>query len=449
MRSGLWRGWAWALAVALALLAVLGPAACGPREGPPPAQPAEVTVSRPLDHDVVEWDEYSGRLQAVESVDVRARVSGFVDETPFQDGSIVQKGQLLFLIDPRPFKAQLEAANAAVQGADAKLTNARQELARLTALRPTNGASEKELQDQQYATRAAEAELLSAQAQARIADLNLSFTRVTAPITGRVSRRLVTPGNLISGGTGNDTLLTNLTSTDPIYHYVEVDEVSVLKYQRLAREKRRISARDEPIPCYLGLQDEQGFPHAGVVDFVDNQIDTQTGTLTGRGVFPNPRRFLTPGMYGRVRIPGSGRYRALLIPDSSIGTDQSQKFVLVVGPDGKVAYKPVKPGPVFEHLRVVEGVAPDDRIIVKGLLRARPGMVVKAIDEPLALPPSLANINDPLAAVTLHNPPAATAPSTTQPATSQPAAPATAPATAPAATQPVALSGTSRKEGAR
>ena len=304
MRSGLWRGWAWALVAAL-VSALLGPAACMRRQEPPPGQPAEVTVSRPLDHDVVEWDEYSGRLQAVESVDVRARVSGFVDETPFQDGLIVQKGQLLFLIDPRPFQAELDRAKAAVQSNDAKVVNARQELARLTSLRPTNGASEKELQDQQYATRAAEADLAAAKAQERIADLNLSFTRVTAPITGRVSRRLVTPGNLISGGTGNDTLLTNLTSIDPIYHYVDVDESAVLKYQRLAREKKRISARDEPIPCYLALQDEEGFPHAGIVDFVDNRIDPQTGTLRPAASSRTPtgisRRACTPACGSRER----------------------------------------------------------------------------------------------------------------------------------------------------
>src|SRR3954453_6609774 len=422
MQSGLGQtGWAWGLAIGLTW-AALGAAGCARREASAAPPPAEVTVSRPLEHDVVEWDEYSGRLQAVESVDVRARVSGFVDETPFQDGLIVQKGQLLFLIDPRPFQAEVDKANAAVQAADAKVVNARQELARLTSLRPTNGASEKELQDQQYATRAAEAELASAQAQARIAELNLSFTRVTAPIAGCVSRRLVTPGNLISGGTGNDTLLTNLTSIDPIYHYVDVDEASVLKYQRLAREKKRISARDEPIPCYLALQDEQGFPHAGIVDFVDNRIDPQTGTLRARGVFPNPRGYLTPGMYARVCIPGSGRYRAMLLPDSAIGTDQSQKFVLIIGPTNRVAYKPLKLGPVFERLRVVEGVATDDRVITKGLLRARPGMVVKAIEEPLNLPPSLANIDDPLAAVTLHTRPSpTTGPATPLPAATQPA----------------------------
>src|SRR4051812_5255876 len=414
MPSGLGRrGWAWGLGVALTWTA-LGAAGCTRREATAAPPPAEVTVSRPLEHDVVEWDEYSGRLQAVDSVDVRARVSGFVDETPFQDGAIVQRGQLLFLIDPRPFQAELDRARAAVASNEAKVVNARQELARLTALRPTNGASEKELQDQQYNTRAAEADLAAAQAQARIAELNLSFTRVTAPIDGRVSRRLVTPGNLISGGTGNDTLLTNLTSIDPIYHYIDVDESSILKYQRLAREKKRITAGDEPIPCYIGLQDEEGFPRAGVVDFVDNRIDPLTGTLRARGVFPNPQGYLTPGMYARVRIPGSGRYRALLLPDSAIGTDQSQKFVLVIGPDDKAAYKPVKLGPVFERLRVVEGVATDDRVITKGLLRARPGMVVKAIEEPIRLPPGLANLDDPLAAVTLHTQPS-TAPSTAQP----------------------------------
>jgi RND family efflux transporter MFP subunit len=431
--------------VAAALVGTgLALSSCARREGPPAKPPAEVTVSRAIEHDVVEWDEYSGRVQAVDSVDVRARVSGFVDETPFQDGAIVQKGQLLFLIDPRPFKAELDRANAAVASNDAKVINARQELARLTSLRPTNGASEKELQDQQYATRAAEADLASAQAQARIAELNLSFTRVTAPITGRVSRRLVTPGNLISGGTGNDTLLTNLTSIDPIYHYVDVDESAILKYQRLSREKKRVSARDEPIPCYLAVQNEQGFPHAGMVDFVDNRIDTQTGTLTGRGVYPNPNGYLVPGMYARVRVPGSGRYRAVLIPDAAIGTDQSQKFVLVVGPDDKVAYKPVRIGPLFEHLRVVEGVAPDDRVVVKGMLRARPGMVVTTIDEPIRLPPALENIDDPLAAVTLHTRPATAPASATQPA------PATAPtAPPPPSTQADAPPAAAGKEGAR
>lgn len=350
------------------------------KPAPPPAPPPPpVTVARPVQREVIEWDDYTGHLEAKETVEVRARVSGFIEKAEFDEGSMVKAGQLLFVIDPRPFEAELAKAQAQLRSAQAQRDFAVNEFKRIEGLRPTGGASELELENARQRMLEAEAAVAAAQAQVQAVQLDVEFTRVTAPITGRISRKYITPGNLINGGAGQATLLTTITSIDPIYAYMDVDEQSVLKYQRLALEKKRDSARDMRIPIFMGLSNEPGFPHEGVIDFVDNRIDPDTGTLRARGVFTNSTGYLTPGMFARLRIPGSGRYMTLLVPDLAIGTDQDQRFVLVVNDQGIVERRVVKFGALFGRFRAVEeGITASDRIIINGLQRARPGAPVNA-----------------------------------------------------------------------
>ena len=411
------------LAAAVTLIASAGcerrsGASAPPAGGPPP--PA-VTVAHPVEREVVDWDEYTGRLEAAESVDVRARVSGFINSAPFEEGSIVKSGDLLFVIDARPFQAEVDRAAADVTRAQAQLQRAADELARLERIRG-GAANEKEILDARYNKAAAEAALASVKAALESANLNLEFTRVTAPIPGRISRKLVTPGNLISaGGSGApSTLLTVITSLDPVYCYVEADERAVLKYQRLSREKKRQSARETRIPAFLALADETDFTHEGYIDFVDNRLDPETGTLRARGAFSNADGFFTPGLFARLRVPGSAPYRAVLVADEAIGADQAQRFVAVVGPDNTVQYRPVVVGTAFDGQRVVEGVRPDEWVVVNGTMRARAGMKVSPQPAPM---PSRAS-----------RPGAAT-----QPASAPSAAPSTRPATSPVADLPLGV----------
>lgn len=347
-------------------------AACNRQKPPDPVIPT-VTVACPVQHEVLEWDEFTGHLAPVESVEVRARVSGLVVATPFKEGAIVKKDDLLVEIDVRPFQAELDSKLADEKRADAQVDIARIDFNHMKELLPRNSASPIEFQRAEAILKQSEAARAAAKAAVESARLDVEWCRVTAPITGRISRKSVTPGNLITGGSGTGTLLTTITSIDPIYCYIDADEQSVLKYQRLAREGKRISARDAPIPCLLQLSNESDFPHHGVVDFVDNRLDPATGTIRARGVFSNPDGSLTPGFFARVRIPGSGDYKALLIPDSAITTDQNQKIVLVVGPDNVVAARPIKPGALFGDLRSIDaGLTPQDRIVINGLMQARP-----------------------------------------------------------------------------
>lgn len=268
-------------------------AGCGkPAERPAPPPPP-VTVARPVQREVIEWDEYTGHLEASETVEVRARVSGFIEKAEFEEGAMVKAGQLLFVIDPRPFQAELAQQQAEVQRATAQRDFAVNEFKRIEGLRPTGGASELELANARQRMLEAEASVAAAQAQVQAAQLDVEFTRVTAPIDGRISRKYVTQGNLINGGAGQSTLLTTITSIDPIYAYMDVDEQSVLRYQRLAMQNKRDSARDMQIPIFMRLSNEQGFPHEGVIDFVDNRMDPNTGTLRARGLFTNPTGYLT------------------------------------------------------------------------------------------------------------------------------------------------------------
>src|SRR4051812_32806143 len=330
-------------AMGLSLLGV-AVAGCDSKPPPPAPQPAAVTVAKPVEREVIDWDEYTGYLAPVEVVDLRARVGGFVEKAEFQEGQFVNEGQVLFELDPKPYQAELEKALAQVGQAEAQAENASTEFTRLERLRTGGGGSEKEYQDARYNKMSTAAAVAAAKAAAGTARLNLDWTKVKAPIHGRISRKIVTQGNLITGGTASGTLLTTITKTDPIYCYIDADERSVLKYQKLSQEKKRISARDQRIPAFLQLANETSFPHEGVIDFVDTHVDPTTGTLRARGVFDNKDNLLLPGFFARLRIPGSGRYRALLVPDSAIDTNQSIKQLHVLTADDKVTVRPIKPG---------------------------------------------------------------------------------------------------------
>lgn len=360
--------------VALAALAFsLG--ACGRPAQPAAPPPPTVTVVQPVARQITEQAEFTARLAAVDYVEIRPRVSGYINEIPFKEGQLVKKGEVLFVIDPRPYEATLAQAKGQLEQAQAQRELAQRNFVRAEELQKTQVSSREDFDTKLTARNQAEAALATAKAAASAAQLNLDFTRITAPVDGRVSRPFVTVGNLVSA---DSTQLTNIVSVDPIYAYADLDERTVLDVRKLIREGKLQSARDTPKPMTLALANETGFPHQGVIDFVDNQIAAATGTLTIRGKFPNADGALLAGMFVRVRIPVSTEYEGLLIPERALISDQGQKFVLVVGPESKVVRKRVQLGQVEAGLRVVrEGLAAEDQVIVEGLLKARPGSPVK------------------------------------------------------------------------
>ncbi len=344
--------------------------------GPPP--PA-VSVANPVEKDVVEWDEYTGRFDAVDTVEVRARVSGFLDEVKFTDGAIVKKGDLLFVIDPRPFQRILDRDRAALQGAKVQLEFAQKDLERARPLVANATISQQVFDQRTQAVRTAEANVLSAEASVRSSELDVEFTQIHSPVTGRISRKLVSEGNYLTGGSGSGTLLTTIVSIDPIYFYFDVSEADFLKYKRLDSLGLRQGSRDAANVVELALQNDNGFPYKGKMNFVDNRIDQNTGSLRGRAIFDNPNQLFQPGLFARVRLIGSGEYKAIMLPDVAIATDQSNRFVFVVAEDGSVSTKPVTLGPIIDGLRVLRsGVAANDWVIVNGVQRARIGIKVKA-----------------------------------------------------------------------
>ncbi|MFV3073110.1 efflux RND transporter periplasmic adaptor subunit [Niveispirillum fermenti] len=365
------------------LLALTG---CG-RGGQDPqaaAQAPQVVVSQPVKKNVKEWDEYTGRFAAVEGVEIRARVSGYLTAVSFQDGQIVFKGDPLFVIDPRPYQAVVDMARAGVAQARSSVQLAQRELDRAQDLRRTQAVSQSVLDTRSQQLQNAQAALLSAEAQQRAAELDLEFTTVRAPVTGRVSNRRVSVGNLVSGGTAQSTLLTTIVSLDPIHFYFDTDQASYLRYTRLNSMGERTSSRDGATPVELALPDEQGFTHKGRIDFLDNRIDDGTGTIRTRAVFDNPDMLLTPGLFGRLRLVGRPDYEGLLIPDGAIGTDQNRRFVLVVDPENKVVYRTVTTGPLVDGLRVIrDGLSANDRVITAGLQRVRPGATVTPMEQPV------------------------------------------------------------------
>ncbi|MET1077705.1 MAG: multidrug efflux RND transporter periplasmic adaptor subunit MexE [Pseudomonas sp.] len=384
----------------LALAAVLVLGGCGPEpqaSAPPGAAP--VSVAQVLRQPINEWDELTGRLEAPEAVDVRPRVSGFIDKVAFTEGSRVKKGDLLFQIDPRPFEATVRGLEAQLQQVRAALGRAENEARRGERLRASNAISAELADARASAAQEARAGVAAIQAQLEAARLDLSFTRVTAPIDGQVSRAEITAGNLVNAG---QTLLTRLVSTDKVYAYFDADERVYLKYGELSRQGQR----GQSSPVYLGLSNENGHPHLGQMDFVDNQVNPQTGTIRGRAVFDNQDGRFTPGLYARLKLVGSATYPAVLINDEAVGTDLGKKFVLVVDAEGQVDYRAVELGPKLQGLRIVrKGLAENERIVVKGLQRVRPGMPVKAEDVPMADPKTLAALAEERKAVEQANPP--------------------------------------------
>jgi multidrug efflux system membrane fusion protein len=380
--------WTWLIGCAVVLSACGKPEAQAPQVPPAP----QVSVASVIEREVNEWDEFSGRLEAVEKVEVRPRVSGYIEAIHFQEGKEVKKGDLLFVIDPRSFAAELKRAEADLVRANASAELAKSQRERAEKLLQNKFISQQDYDERTNGLRAADANVLAAQAALDVARLNLEFTRVTAPIDGRAGRAEITVGNLVSAeGPAGATLLTSIVSLDPIYAYFEGDEQIYLKYVELAQSGVRPSSREVRNPIYLGLGNEEGYPHLGYMDFVDNKLDPATGTIRARAVFDNKQRLFTPGLFARLKLIGSGEFKAVLINDRAVGTDQNQKFVLVLGAQNKVDYRPVKTGRLIEGLRVVEeGLKPGELIVVNGLQRVRPGMPVTPQTVPMEDAPAQA-----------------------------------------------------------
>ncbi|MBB3103206.1 efflux RND transporter periplasmic adaptor subunit [Azomonas macrocytogenes] len=369
----------WRLPTAIVAMLVLNACGKAPQSNQAPP-PAKVSVAEVLHQPIVEWDELSGRLEAPEYVEVRPRVSGYIDRVAFEEGGLVEKGQLLFQIDPRPFEAEVKQQEARLQQARALLKRTLAEAQRGESLRQGRAISAEQADARSSAALEAKASVAAIQAELDNARLDLGFTRIVSPITGRVSRAEITAGNLVNAG---ESLLTSVVSTDRVYAYFDADERQFLKYGELAQKSGK-TVRDAS-PVYLGLSGEDGTPHQGRLDFLDNRINPRTGTIRGRAVLDNANGRFTPGLYVRVKLVGSENYEAMLIQDGAVGTDLGRKFVLVLGTDHKVAYRAVELGPKLEGLRIVRGgLQPGERIVINGLQRAAPGSTVDPQDVPMA-----------------------------------------------------------------
>ncbi len=342
--------------------------------------PPPVTVSKPLQKSITEWDEYTGRFVPVATVEVRARVSGFIESIHFKDGQIVKKDDLLFVIDQRPYQIAVEQAKADLERARSKYDIATSDVDRATPLVRNQTLTEREFDTRKSTQRDAAGQVGSAEAALKQAQLNLEWSEVRAPIGGRISDRRVDAGNLITGGQTGATLLTSIVTIDPIHFAFDGSEADFIRYLRLAASGIRQSSRDAANPVAVRLADETEFKHQGRMDFVDNVVNAKTGTIRGRAVFENKDGLLTPGFFGRMRLYG-GQRDAFLIPDSVISSDQASKIVFTVADDGTVGTKKVELGPIVDGLRVVRsGLAPTDRIVIDGIQRARPGQKVTAQD---------------------------------------------------------------------
>jgi RND family efflux transporter MFP subunit len=365
-----------AFALALATLLV----GCGESQkqaAAPPPPP--VTVAKAVKRTVFDFDEYVGRFVAVDSVEVRARVSGYLDAVNFKDGQTVKQGDLLFTIDKRPFQNAVDQARANLTQAKSNLSFTEADFTRGQQLVRDKTITDQTFEQRWQAYRNAQASVTNAEAALRTSGLDLEFTELRAPINGRIGDRRVSPGNLVTGGnTGNTTLLATIVSTDPIRLEFTFDEASYLHYERLSAAGNDVASRSGGVEVELKLIDEKDFTHKGHMDFVDNVIDRSTGTIRGRAVFSNANGVFTPGMFARVRVPASPAYEGLLLPDTSIGTEQARKYVMTVTGDNTAAPKYVTLGQVTaDGLRVIkDGIGPDDRVIVNGLMRARPGQKV-------------------------------------------------------------------------
>jgi len=367
--------------------------ACGqsqPQQAAPP--PIKVSVIRPVEKEITEWDEYTGRLQSPESVEIRPRVGGYLQSINFKDGQMVKKGELLFVIDPRPYEAEVDRAQSNLEQAQAQAQLASTNLKRSKELQQKQVIAQQELDSRSNDYKGAEASIGAAQAALATAKLNLEFTHVMSPIDGRVSRYTVSVGNLV----GENTLLTTVVSLDPLYGYFQVDEQSFLKYASLPVSMKKAGPSDSASPASaegmrveMKIGEEEGFPHAGQLDFVDNRVDIATSTVELRGVFPNSDFKLIPGLFARVRIPAREKYKAILVPDDAIGTNQSSRFVYTVTQDNKAQLRQVELGPIDEsNLRVIrKGVTPQDAVIVSGLLQVKPDSLVQPEEAPITKTP--------------------------------------------------------------
>ena len=340
----------------------------------PPPQPSQVTVAPAIGRQVADWDEFSGHFEPVNAVDVRPRVSGFVDRVTFTEGSIVKRGDPLFYIDARPYQAEVERAEAQLVQARTRAQLAQGEQERAQRLVATQAISREELDTRTSGRAEGDAAVRAAQAALTTARLNLEWTVVRAPISGRISRAAITAGNLVQAGPPAATLLTTIVSLDPIYVYFDSDEHSYLQYVRSMR-----AGSSKQLPVYIGLTNETGFPHEGKLDFVDNRLDAGAGTIRVRALVPNPNQQFAPGLFARVRLVGAEQHAVTLIQDQAVGTDQDRKFVLILKPDSSVEYRPVSLGRLVDGLRVVNsGLKPGEDVVINGLLRVRPGMKVLA-----------------------------------------------------------------------
>jgi len=363
---------------------------------PAPPPPPQVTVANVIERDVTEWDEFTGRLQAVESVEVRPRVSGLVSAVRFSEGAMVRRGDLLFQIDRRPFQAEVDRLEAELTRARATVQRANSELGRAERLRSENAISNEEHDRRAAFAQESAAQVAAVEAALRAAQLNLEFTEVTSPINGRVSRAIITEGNLVSSGPGEATLLTTVVSLDPVYAYFDADEQIYLKYTGGADKTRNRGSINRHIR--MALANEDGFPRDGQLDFLDNQLDGATGTIRARAVFRNTDGQLTPGLFVRLRLSGAGDYRGLLIQDRAVGTDLSKKFVYVVSPKHEIEYRPVTLGPIVDGLRVVRsGLKAGEPVVVNGLQRVRPGSKVEPVAEAASAAESVSRNGGPAA----------------------------------------------------
>jgi RND family efflux transporter MFP subunit len=363
----------WLCGLLTACAAVSG---CGTPTAPvaAPPKPPEVVVTLPVVRQVTDYEDFTGRTEAKAAVEVRARVTGYLERVLFKEGTEVKQGDPLFEIDPRPYQAELQRAEATLAQSQARLRRCERDLKRANDLLPQNAISQDDFDQISGDRDEAAAAVKLAEASRDLAQLNLSFTRVTAPITGRISRQLIDPGNLVKA---DETALTTIVSMDPIYAYFDQDERTLLRVRRLVRAGVLKTIQESAVPVLLGLVDEEGFPHEGRIDFADNRVDAMTGTLRLRGVFANPQRMLSPGLFVRIRLPIGAPHAAVLVSDQALGTDQGQSFVYVVNSKNEVVHHTVTVGPLEGGLRVIEqGLAKDERVIVNGLQRVRPGVKV-------------------------------------------------------------------------
>lgn len=378
----------------LLLLAGLLPAGCAkaPSPGAGEMPPPEVEVSLPVTKRVVDYEDFPGRTEAVNSVDIRARVNGYLNKANFTEGAIVSKGEVLFEIDPRPYEADVARAEANLAQADARSRRLNQDFERATGLLATRAIGREEYDKIAGDRNEAAAAVAVARSSLELSRLNLSFTKVLSPINGRVSRRYIDPGNLVKA---DDSILTTVVELDPVYVYFDVDERATLRLKQLVREgkldldpeARSPVLREAGPTVLMALANEEGFPHRGSIDFADNRVDSDTGTWRLRGVFDNPRHSLSSGLFVHIRLPIGDPYKALLVAEQALGTDQGQRFVYVVGKDNKIEYKRVQVGRLHDGLRVItSGLKPDEAVVVTGLQRVRPTMPVKP--KPVPMPAS-------------------------------------------------------------